>query len=110
MIIGVAGPYSAASEEEREANLNRLNNAAAELLALGHVPIVGVNAALPVVNKYPQNPYPDIMRISMAVLQVCEGLLFLAESPGANREREYMISKGLPVYYSIAEILDNPSN
>ena len=51
MIIGVAGPYSAATQEERDKNLERMNMAAARLLEMGHIPLVGVNAALPVI-KY----------------------------------------------------------
>lgn len=31
MIIGVAGPYSAPTEEQRQANLDRMNEAAARL-------------------------------------------------------------------------------
>ena len=49
MIIGVAGPYSAATEEERQQNLDAMNHAAARLLEMGHTPLIGVNAALPVV-------------------------------------------------------------
>ncbi|MBS1778460.1 MAG: hypothetical protein JST70_04005 [Bacteroidetes bacterium] len=105
MIIGVAGPYSAATEEQRQANLDVLNKAAAALLARGHTPLIGVNAALPVVNAMQvADRYEAIMKISMAVMHSCEALLIVAESPGANRERELFESKGLPVYHSIDEV------
>ncbi len=48
MIIGVAGPYSADTAEQRQINLDNMNKAAARLLELGHVPIIGMNAAIPV--------------------------------------------------------------
>lgn len=105
MIIGIAGPYSADTEEKKQENLDALNIAAARLLELGHVPLIGVNAALPVVAKsIVVDQYKAIMDISLAVIDTCEGLLLLAESPGANRERDLILSKGLPVYYNIEEV------
>jgi len=44
------------------------------------------------------------MAISMAVVDACEALLILAESKGANLERDLILSKNLPVYYSIDEV------
>lgn len=105
MIIGVAGPYSAATEEEKQINLDAMNTVAARLLELGHIPLIGVNAALPVLQKAKvRDRYQGIMDISMAVISACEAILVLAESPGANRERDMALSKGLPVYYAIDEI------
>jgi hypothetical protein len=105
MIIGVAGPYSAPTEEQRQANLDRMNEAAARLLEMGHIPLIGVNAALPVIAKTTvEDKYKAIMDISLAVIDRCEALLLLAESPGANRERDLILAKGLPVYYSLSEI------
>ena len=105
MIIGVAGPYSAATKAERQENLDRMNQAAARLLEKGHIPLIGVNAALPVVEQGGDiDRYKAIMDISMAVIDTCEALLLLAESPGANRERDLVLRKGLRVYTSIDEI------
>ena len=108
MVIGVAGPYSSSTSEGRQHNLDALNRAAAELLRRGHIPLIGVNAALPVLDKAdPVNRYTAIMDISMAVISACEALLLIAESPGANRERDLVLAKGLPVYYSLNEVPDN---
>lgn len=105
MIIGVAGPYSADTAEKRKENLNAMNMAAARVLEMGHIPLIGVNAALPVIEKSNTgDEYKAIMDISLAVINQCEALLLLAESPGANRERDLVLSKGLPVYYSLDEI------
>jgi hypothetical protein len=107
MIIGVAGPYSAETEEERQRNLDAMNNAAARLLELGHIPVIGMNAALPVLEKANvPDRYKSIMDISLAVIGACDALLFLAESPGANKERDLIISKGKPVFHSIEEIVE----
>jgi len=105
MIIGVAGPFSADTEAARKANLDAMNEAAAKILELGHIPLIGVNAALPVIEKSNiENKYEAIMEISMAVIDRCEAILMIGSSPGADRERDFIKSKGLPVYYSIDEI------
>lgn len=44
------------------------------------------------------------MDISMAVISCCEALLLIGESKGANREANYIRSKGLPVYNNIDEV------
>ena len=105
MIIGIAGPYSAATAEQRQQNLDVMNEAAARLLEKGHIPLIGINAALPVIDKSDvEDKYKAIMDISMAVIDKCEALLLIGESPGANRERDLILAKGLKVYYSVEDI------
>jgi hypothetical protein len=105
MIIGVAGPYSADTPEKRQANLDALNATAARLLEMGHTPLIGINAALPVVALANDvNVYEALMKISLAVIDQCEALLVIGESPGANRERELVSCKGLPIFYSLDEV------
>lgn len=105
MIIGVAGPYSAPTEEQRKRNLDAMNRAAAKLLEKGHIPLIGMNAALPVLEKATINDaYKSTMDISLAVINACEAILIIGESPGANKERDLILKKGLPVYYSIDQV------
>lgn len=105
MIIGVAGPYSASNAEQRQINLDTMNRAGAKLLELGHVPIIGMNAALPVLeHANVKDRYKCTMDISLAVINACDALLLLAESPGANKERDLMLAKGRPVFTSIEQI------
>lgn len=105
MIIGVAGPYSADTEAQRQQNLDAMNNAAARLLEHGYIPLIGINAALPVVNASNiSDRYKAIMDISLAVIDKCEVLLLIGESRGANMERDLILSKGLPVYYNLEEV------
>ncbi|PBQ31749.1 hypothetical protein CNR22_08190 [Sphingobacteriaceae bacterium] len=105
MIIGIAGPYSASTPEQRQKNLDVLNHYAAKLLAMGHIPLIGVNAALPILPFLKtQDTYTAIMTISLAMINSCEALLVIAESPGANKERDLILAKGLPVFYSLEEI------
>jgi hypothetical protein len=86
--------------------ISTLNQAAVAVLRLGHIPVIGVNAALPVVALLGAgwNSYEAIMAISLALMDKCDALLILGESPGVRRERELVESKGLPVYYDLTEI------
>ncbi|HKR58569.1 MAG TPA: DUF4406 domain-containing protein [Pyrinomonadaceae bacterium] len=105
MLIAVAGPYSADSSETRQRNLDAMNQAAAEVFRLGHIPVIGVNAALPVVAFFSeQHRYEAMMTISLALVDKCDAILVIGESPGVNRERDLIRAKGLRVYESINEI------
>jgi hypothetical protein len=105
MKIAIAGPYSAGTDEQRRRNLDAMNKAAAHVYAMGHIPVIGVNAALPVLHQSGSaDSYKLIMDISLAVVGDCDALLLLAESPGANRERDLILSQGKPVYYGLEEI------
>ena len=105
MLIAVAGPYSAGTEEEMQANLDAMNDACAEVYKKGHIPVAGVNNALPVVNRLNGwNRYEAIMKISLAIVERCDAILILGSSPGALKEKNLFIEKKLPVYYSVNEI------
>jgi|SRR5215213_1083392 len=106
MLIAVAGPYSAETIEQRQHNLEAMNKAAAEVMMRGHIPMIGVNAALPVVEWLGAkiDRYEAIMAISLALVDKCEAILMVGESPGANRERDLVKAKGLPVYRNVSEI------
>jgi hypothetical protein len=105
MKIAIAGPYSADTAEQRQKNLDAMNKAAAKVYSLGHIPVIGVNAALAVLaQSNTSNPYKLIMDISLAVVSDCDALLLIGESPGANKERDFILSKSRPVYYSLNEI------
>lgn len=105
MIIGIAGPYSASTPEQRQQNLDLLNHYAAKILELGYIPLIGLNAALPVIAiAKTKDPYKAIMDISLSVIDACDAFLLIAESPGANKERDLILAKGLPVYTSLEEI------
>ncbi len=57
-----------------------LNSAAAQLLAMGHTPLIGINAALPVVEQLPsEDKYEAIMKISMVAADACEAILLIAQ-------------------------------
>ena len=106
MMIAVAGPYSADTAEQRQRNLDAMNKVAAEVMKRGHIPVIGVNAAQPVVEclEADADRYEAMMEISLALVDKCDAILIIGESPGVTRERDLVKSKGLPVYYDLSEI------
>ena len=106
MLIAIAGPYTADTAEQRQRNLDALNRAAVAVLNLGHIPVIGVNAALPIVEHLDAeaNRYEVIMAISLSLVDKCDAILMIGESRGANLERDLVRSKGLPVYQNLSEI------
>ena len=106
MLIAVAGPFSADTPEQRQRNLDAMNQAAAGVMKLGHIPVIGVNAALPVVEclEPDANQYEAIMAISLALVDKCDAILVIGESAGVNRERDLVKAKGLPVYRDVNDI------
>lgn len=91
MKIYVAGPYSHPTEEGRLANVRRALDAAVALIRAGHTPFV------PHLSHYLDEraeatgariDYEEWLRQDREWLDLCEGFLYLAPSPGADRELE----------------------
>ena len=105
MLICVAGPYSAPTAEQRAANLAAMNQAAAALKRLGHDPMIGVNAALQVLDAAGfAYDHPWMMEISLALAGRCDAGLRIGRSPGADREMNLLASLGRPVFGSIEAV------
>lgn len=105
MIIGVVGPYSAPTAELHQANLDAMNAAAAHMLEMGHVPLIGMNAAIPVlVQANVPHRNEAVMDISLAVMSACDALLLVGESPGAIKARALILAQGKPVYLRFEDV------
>lgn len=105
MLIAVAGPYNADTEEQKAANLKEMNIAAAAVYRKGHIPVIGVNDSLYVADELPDVSRAKVISdISFAIIEKCDAILIIGSSPGADIERELISAKGLPVYNSIDEI------
>jgi hypothetical protein len=104
----IAGPYSAgaADAEARAANLRALNEAALAVLRRGHVPVIGVNLALPIIEAAGPESYDEIMMpLSLAAAERCDAVLRLGgASGGADGEVARFRARGLPVYHALDEI------
>lgn len=107
MLIAVAGPYNADTEEQKAANLKEMNIAAAAVYRKGHIPVIGVNASLYVADELPDADRREVISdISYAIVERCDAILMLGSSTGADHERELISSQGLPIYNSIDEITE----
>jgi hypothetical protein len=113
MWIMVSGPYTtgAQSRQERERNLALLNAVAVALFRKGHVPVVGVNLALPICDAAGRDSYDAIMLpLCLALAERCDAVLRLdGASSGADEEVERVRARGGIVYRSLDEVPDAAS-
>jgi hypothetical protein len=108
MWIMVAGPYTSGGADgtQRAANLRRMNQAALALFRMGHVPVVGVNMALPVIEAGGEACFDEVMMpLSLALAERCDGCLRLeGASRGADAEAARFLSCGKPVWTSLSQV------
>ena len=106
--IMVSGPYRSGSSDPavRASNLRQLNRAAHAVFEKGHVPIVGVNLALPLVEAAGEPSYERIvLPLSLELTERCDAVLRIGgASEGADREVERFRARGAPVFRSVDEI------
>ena len=92
MWIMVAGPYrsGAVDEAARAANLRALNVVALAVLRRGHLPVIGVNLALPIIEAAGAENFDEIMMpLSLAAAERCDAVLRIGgPSDGADEEVE----------------------
>ena len=114
MRIMVSGPYTSgdADAATRQARLEVMNRAALEVFERGHIPVVGVNMALPVIEAAGPENFDRVfdrimMPLSLALAEVCDACLRIGgASEGADQEAESFRQRGLPVYQTLEEIPD----
>jgi len=106
--VMVAGPYRTGTrtESERAENLQALNRVAYEVFQRGHVPIVGVNLALPIIEAAGSEAYEEIMApLSRAAADRCDAVLRVGGvSAGADEEVKRVRARGGSVYRSLEEL------
>ena len=106
--ILIAGPYSsgAADAKQRARNLAAMNAAAWQVWQHGHVPVIGVNMALPVIAAAGEHRFAEIMMpLSLALAERCDACLRIGgASAGADAEAEAIRAAGKPVYRGLPEI------
>lgn len=105
MWIMIAGPYRSGSSDPKQwkANLSRLNEVAWQVFQKGHIPVIGVNIALPVIEAAGAEHYEEIMMpLSLALAEKCDAILRIEGiSSGADKEVRLFEEKGLPVYHRL---------
>lgn len=107
-LIFVAGPYSAETDDGVTANIARACEAGKALLELGHWPFVPhVNVAFDLWHEdvYGERMNPEIYYAwDLAILERCDGLLFLDSSPGADRELALAKDLGLVIWMDVGDV------
>jgi hypothetical protein len=85
-----------------------MNDAALAVWRKGHVPIIGVNLALPIVEAAGGDADADaelMMPLSLALADRCDAFLRIGgPSVGADQEMARFLAAGKPVFRSIEEI------
>ena len=114
-MILIAGPYRSGTGGDPDLiarNLERLEEAAAPLHRLGHVPMIGEWVALPILRGMTEDANTDagdgdvMYETARRLLQHCDAVLRLpGESAGADKDVEIALERGLPVYRALEEIL-----
>ena len=108
MWILIAGPYptGAADEPGRARNLEALNRVAWRVFQLGHLPVIGVNPALPIIAAAGRHRFAEIMMpLSLAIAERCDACLRIGgPSAGADAEVARMRATGKPVFFSLSEL------
>ena len=106
--IMVAGPYrGTTSDRDKWASNHRcLNEYAIQILRMGHIPIIGVNAALPIIDAAGEAAFNEVMMsVSLALAERCDAVLRIGgSSTGADAEVSIFKDKGLPVFYRLEDI------
>jgi hypothetical protein len=109
MWIMVGGPYGtgAKSAADWAANLARMNEAALAVWRKGHVPVIGVNMALPVVaaGGGAAADAEIMMPLSLALAERCDAFLRIGgASVGAAQEMARFTAAGKQVFRSVEEV------
>ena len=110
MWIMVGGRYGtgAKSAADRAANLQLMNQAALAVLRKGHVPVIGVNMALPVIAAAGGGEAAEaeiMMPLSLALAERCDAFLRIGgASVGADQEMARFTAAGKKVFKSIEDI------
>ncbi len=108
MWIMISHPYRSMSDDPDvwAANLQAMNEVAVQLFDRGHVPVIGVNAALPIIEAAGSDRYDEIMMpLALSLLERCDAVLRVGGySKGAEEEAERTRATGKPVYFSLEEV------
>ena len=102
MRVYIAGPYSIG---DTVAHVRGAVEAAEEVFEAGHTPFVPHLFHL--WHLIRPRPYEDWMALDFEWLKVCEAVIRIpGASTGADREEEWALKNGTPVFYSVGEFLE----
>ena len=81
-------------------------NRAVEVFRRGHIPVIGVNMALPVIAAADADAFDEMMMpIWLALAGRCDAVLPIGgPSSGADREMARFRARGLPIYRALDQV------
>jgi len=103
--VYVAGPY----QSDPTRNTRAAVLAAVELVEYGFLPFVPhLNMVWDLISPAPADFY---LRMDFDWLKVCDAVLRLpGDSPGADAEVKHAQERGIPVFYSVGDLMDWADN
>ncbi len=103
MVTGPVGRFSGVSGIELQNRLNALAAASLEVLKMGHVPVVGVFQAYPMIDLLPTTEEKLVVleQYYLALMDQCEALLVIGHSPGVQMKIDVFRKANKPIYTSI---------
>lgn len=114
LMILVAGPYRSGTGGDPvliERNLHNLQQTALEIYKLGHMPMIGEWAALPLAHQAGSTALGDAIGeqfmypVAARLLAHCDAVLRIeGASHGADGDVRIANELGLPVFYSLSEL------
>ena len=100
--IFVAGPYSAATQAEREAHVQTASDVGLAIIRRGHLVYVPHTMSHP---WYGKLSYEGFMAQTCDIIETwATGLYFIGPSKGALLERQWAEDLGLPIYTDLTQI------
>jgi hypothetical protein len=114
LLVLVAGPYRSGTEDDPsriQQNLDRLEAAALQVYAAGHIPLIGEWVALPLARQAGSRRLGDAVSesylypVAHRLLSRCEAVFRIpGESKGADQDMRIARERNLPVVTDAAEL------
>lgn len=110
-VIYISAPYTPSglmhyAPRDAFRNVKRAMTVAVKLIKLGFVPICPHLSHFMHVHVEEELSYDEWMEYDLKLLELCDAVLCLGNSPGVKRELEYAKQLGLKVFYSLEELLE----
>lgn len=109
MVIYVAGPLSAKVPSGVPTNVARAIDISNELVKRGYAPIVPHLSYYQNLRAQAQGKgidYETWMSVDFRLLERCDAMFVIAQSPGTNREILFARDLGIPIFTSLEELED----
>lgn len=112
MVCYISHPYSASSDEERLQNVQKAIDVSLQLWKNGiHslVPNLSHYIDLRAQERGISVSWEEYLQWDLELLEGCDCILVLGDSPGCKREKEYAEEIGMRIFTSIEEVVDYSS-